>query len=243
MRLLTWSINNRARPKRIPPELTQAIHRLKPDVAVLTEYVHGPSEDRFLCDLKNIGLSHTCVSSNSPGQNQVLIAAGHRLEEGDIRAPAIHESAPSNALHVCLPGVDLEILGLRVPDFSREPPLRRRFWDWILKTACAVQERPFVILGDFNTDPSYPPARCGDRFDILAAMGWRHAPSGPTFWTPRGHAVRIDHAFVSKDLTIGGSLAVRSDGPFVFAGKGGGALSDHAALWVDITGCPALPKL
>src|SRR5262249_49934409 len=159
----------------------------------------------------------------------------HRLLAGDIVAPTFHDSVRSNALHVCLPEAGFEILGLRVPDFSKEPSMRRKCWDWILETACGVKDRPFVILGDFNTDPTYPPARCGDRIGALVAMGWQHAPTGPTFWTLKGHPVRIDHAFVSNHFTIEDSVSVREDSLFVFAGNGKAALSDHAALYLDIT--------
>ena len=224
MRLLTWNINHKAAMKDIPSGLVPAIGALAPDVAVLTEYVHGPSRGQFLCDLKSIGLRHFRLSPYTQGQNRVLIAASFPLRKGRIRAPKdIDVSVSSNVLHVCAD--DIEILGLRIPDFSRTPLLRCKCWDWILKTADAdeVKDRPFVILGDFNTDPSYPQTRCGDRLEKLVDKRWQHAPSEATFWNLNGHAVRIDHVFVSRHFVIGGSRSVRPC-----------ALSDHAALWVDI---------
>ena len=236
MRLLTWNINHRAKVKRIPPGLTKALAALTPDVVVLTEYVPSPSRAEFLRDLDSIGLKHRCESPYSPGQNHVLIASHHRLEEGSFRAPAIHESVPSNTLHVCLPGDGLEILGVRLPDFSKRPPLRREWWDWILTTACALRDRPFAILGDFNTDPCYPPAKCGDRIATLVAMGWQHAtpPEGASYRTPTGRERRLDHCFVSGHFRVQCSSYVWEVGPYVLLGKAAGALSDHAALVVEL---------
>lgn len=31
------------------------------------------------------------------------------------------------------------------------------------------------MIGDFNTDRRYEPARCGDRIDMLVHAGWQHA--------------------------------------------------------------------
>ncbi|MBI3679474.1 MAG: endonuclease/exonuclease/phosphatase family protein [Acidobacteria bacterium] len=231
MRLLAWNINHRGKMKRIPPELTKALAALTPDVVVLTEYVPGPSRAEFLRDLDSIGLKYRCESSYSPGQNHVLIASRQLLEEGSIRARGIHESVPSNALHVRLPGGGIEILGLRLPDLGRQPPLRREWWDWILTTACAVRDRPFAILGDFNTDPCYPRAKCGDRIATLVALGWQHAipPQGASYRTPTGLERRIDHCFVSGHFTVQCSSYIWEVGPHLLAGKAASALSDHAA--------------
>jgi len=93
------------------------------------------------------------------------------------------------------------------------------------------------MIGDFNTDPKYPPSRCGDCIKNLVDDGWQLAsPSdGSSYWTLNGDAVRIDHAFVSRLLHVEGASYVTKFDRHVFAGKESGALSDHAALSVDIT--------
>ena len=246
MRLLTWNINHRTKRKPVPAQLAEAIGSLTVDVAVLTEYVPAPSREDFFKQLESVGLKYKRMSRYTPGENHVLIASRGPLEDGDILADEIAPSVRSNALHVRVLGEGLEVLGLRVPDFSKEPRLRRACWDWILATAGAVKGRPFVILGDFNTDPSYMRAKCGDRIGILKATGWQHAdpPEGQaSYWTLRGDPKRIDHAFVSLHFTVRSARYVRENGPYVFA-KGPGRLSDHAALVVDITALrPARPGI
>jgi hypothetical protein len=85
-------------------------------------------------------------------------------------------------LHVVVDSID--VLGLRVPDYSREPARRRACWDWVRSVADTLIDRPAVILGDFNVDPDYPKAQCGDRLRARVDSGWTLAlPStGASFW-------------------------------------------------------------
>jgi endonuclease/exonuclease/phosphatase family metal-dependent hydrolase len=243
VRIVAWNINHRAREKKIADQLAEAIASLDPDVIVLTEYVHGPSRAAFHASLVQHGFCHLLMSERTPRENQVLIAARSALEAGPIFAPAIAPSVPSNALHVRLPQDGLEILGVRVPDYSKALKTKRACWDWILETAKKVQDRPFVIIGDFNTDPKYPPNECGDRIGRLVDSGWQlgSPPDGASFWTLGGLAVRIDHAFVSRHFVVEQTAYVTSFEQYVFAGKEPGALSDHAVLSIDIVHRPPSP--
>lgn len=243
MRFLAWNVGHQARPKAISPQLTQAIGALAPDVIVLTEYVTGLYEDSLLHSLGLIGLEHALTTPRTPGENQVLIASRTPLEAGGIRAPAISPSTPSNALHVKLIVEGMDVLGIRIPDYSKQPRLRRACWDWIETVARAARERPFVMLGDFNTDPRYPPARCGDRIGRLVAEGWQHAAplEGASFRSARGYEVRIDHAFVSRHFAIRKADYVWEIGSYALAGRSRTSVSDHAALLVDIARRPGAP--
>ncbi len=58
MKILTWNINHRIGKKKIPLEMADALASLSPDIIVLTEYVQGPSHDRFLNDLKSNGFTN-----------------------------------------------------------------------------------------------------------------------------------------------------------------------------------------
>ena len=236
MKLVTWNINHRAQQARIPASMARAIGSLEPDVVVLTEYVPGPTRQAFRAELAASGLEHQCLSPRASGQNHVLIASRVSLERGIIRAPGITPAVPSNALHVLLPDVGVEILGLRVPDFSRNHRARRQCWDWILATAGMVKDWPFVMLGDFNRDPSDPGNEWGSRINQLAAEGWQLAapPSGASYWGPGGRVARLDHALVSVHFAVRGAQYVVERGPYLFAGTGQGALSDHAPLLIDI---------
>jgi len=241
MKIVAWNINHRVREKVIPSQLTEAIASLGPDVIVLTEYVHGPSRDGFLASMANHGFCNWLVSECRTRQNHVLIAARTALERGSIRAPEIAPSVPSNALHVRLPQEGLEILGIRVPDYSKDPKTKRACWNWIIDTAASVKDRPFVIIGEFNTDPKYPANRCGDYIRRLVDDGWQLAApaEGSSFWTLNGDAVRIEHAFVSEHFIVERATYVTKFDRHVFASKEPGALSDHAALSIDITRMPA----
>jgi endonuclease/exonuclease/phosphatase family metal-dependent hydrolase len=234
VRLLTWNVNHRVRERRIPPEMAPAIFALEPDVVVLTEFVDGPSRAPFYQALSDVGLRHRLCSASSGRHNRVMIASRTPIDPGNIVAPPIAPSVPSNVLHARVPALGLEVLGVRIPDFGRKPALRRACWDFLLENARAVSERPFVILGDLNTDPRYPRARCGDRIGMLVESGWRHAApdSGGSYWTPNGNEVRIDHAFASQLVVVRNSSYVKELGDFRFAGKA--AMSDHAALVVTV---------
>lgn len=235
MRIVSWNINHRARERRIPDQLVRAIEALVPDVVVLTEYVPGSSRASFLDALRALGLRNILTSAFAPRENHVLIAARSALEPGDIRAPPIAHAVPSNALHVRLPEAGFELLGLRLPDYSKQPKTRRACWDWILHTAAAVRGRPFVLIGDFNTDPAYPRARCGDRIGLLKDSGWQHQfpESPPSYRTPRGDGVCIDHAFVTPHFELRRVSYIAQAGTHVLFGAEG-ALSDHAALLIEL---------
>ena len=236
MRLFTWNINHRSRPKVIPNLLVEAIGALAVDVVVLTEYVPGTAHTKFLMDLASIGLEHNFVSTYTPKENHILIASKNKLREGSIIAPRIAPSVPSNSLHVHQTSTSIEILGIRVPDYSKQPNIKRKCWDWILTTADEVLGRPFIILGDFNTDARYSKARCGDRIGALICMGWQHAMplAGSSYWTPRGTGVCIDHAFLTKHFVINHAEYVKEHNGYLFAGKEHTALSDHAGLLIDV---------
>lgn len=240
MRLLSWNINHRTRAKLISPALTAGIDSLKPDVVILTEYVHSPERNGFLADLVKAGLGHYLVSECVPGQNHVLVASRTPLAAGPIRASdeiaKLAQSVPSNTLHAQFPSLGIDVLGLRLPDYSKQPRIKRACWEWILKIAAEAKDRPFIILGDFNTDSNYSKSRCGDRISILVENGWQHAQpaEGASYWTINGQPVRIDHAFVSRHFTIQESRYVTEFAGTSFIGTKNDKLSDHAALVIDI---------
>jgi endonuclease/exonuclease/phosphatase family metal-dependent hydrolase len=236
MRIVTWNLNHKTFLQDIPHDAIHALLSLRPDILVLTEYVHGPTRERFQDTLASHGIGQCLISGRVPGENQVLIASRSRLEPGPIRAPAIAPSVPSNALHTILPDQQFEILGIRVPDYSKDARTKRACWDWIERTAVGVSARPFVMIGDFNTDPSYPSSRCGDRIGKLVASGWQLAApmEGASYWTMKENLPRrIDHAFLSRHFTVTDTRYVTDfDGRRV-VGHGRGMLSDHAILQVD----------
>ena len=236
MRLLSWNVNHRINEKPIPAQMADALLSLDPDVVILNEYVPGPSRSKFLQELSDGGLGHQLESQYVPRMNHVLIASRSPLERGDIVGPDIDPYIPPGLLHVVMPEHDLHVIGLRIPDFSRKLAIKRAYWDWIEQLAGAMPRRNVIIAGDFNTDPTYPKARCGPRFGAIEAAGWQHVmpKDGNSYWTLNGKGVRIDHALASPGMAVGECRYVVSHAGYQFVGKSEGGMSDHAVLEVDI---------
>ena len=236
MRLVAWNVNHRSGSKPIASGVAEAITALAPDVIVLTEYVAHDSHNSFFDQLAEYGLRHLLVSDFVPNNNRVLVASRYGLAQGSIRGPAFHESVPSNTLHVVLPTEGFDLLGLRMPDLTKHPKLRRAWWDWLEVTAAGVVDRPFAIAGDFNTDVSYPRAKCGDRPARLVASGWQHVapPDGASYFTLNNEAKLIDHAFVTQHFVVKEARYVSESAGHRLIGKPAEALSDHTALVVDM---------
>lgn len=243
MKLFTWNLNHRTRPKPIPKLVPEVIKALSPDLMVLTEYVRGPSHDSFLTNLFELGLCHALMSPEAQGENSVLIASKRRLVPGEIIAPPIAPSVPYNFLHVELPEDDLQVIGMRVPDYSRKPRIRRACWDWLGSIAAEVISGPTVMIGDFNSDPSYPKSCCGDRFARLVECGWQLAlpEDGASYWTPNNHSVRLDHAFVSPHYRVLSSRYIHDICGLTLANNRKPMLPDHAALEIVIE--PAMKSI
>jgi len=239
MKLVAWNVNHRATGKAIPPTMAEALSFLEPDVIVLTEYVPSRSHVEFCAALSLNGFPNFLVTPFTPKENHVLIASRTEVWRGDIQAPPIAPSVPSNFLHVHLPDHQVDVLGIRVPDYSKTPPFRHACWDWIETIAATFAGRPFVLIGDLNVDPSYPTSKCGNRLRNLTSLGWQHAlpPEGVSYWPLVGNVGRkLDHAFVSGPLNIVDAKYIWEAGPYCYGGRNAGAMSDHAVLVVEIGG-------
>ena len=229
-------MNHRTHPKPIPDLVPEAIRALGPDLIVLTEYVRGPSHDSFLDRLSDMGMSNVLMAPEVHGENSILIASQRHLVRGEIIAPPIAPSVPYNFLHAELPDDDLQVIGIRVPDYSRKPRIRRACWDWLSSVAFDVISSPTIIIGDLNSDPRYPKSHCGDRFAKLVESGWQLAlpEDGASFWAPSNHGVRLDHAFVSPHYRVVSAKYVAEIAGLVLANKRKPSLPDHAALEIEI---------
>jgi endonuclease/exonuclease/phosphatase family metal-dependent hydrolase len=229
MKLLTWNVNHRTLPRPIPDLVPAAIEELSPDLLVLTEYVRGPSHRSFLSRLAGLGLCHALVSPETRGQNSVMMACRRPLAPGHISAPPIAPALPYNFLHVELSEDRLQVLGIRIPDYSRQSRIRKACWDWLCSRAAELVHSPIVMIGDFNSDPNYSKFRCGDRFAQLVEDGWQLAlpKDGASYWSPNNHAVRIDHAFVSKDYRVISARYIDRVGKLILANMTCPLISAH----------------
>ena len=95
-----------------------------------------------------------------------------------------------------------DILGIRIPDYSKQDRLRKACWDWLLETTAKIKDKPFVILGDFNADrdPSKSPAYYSTCLEKMVNDGWQHAQpkKGSSHCDHRGGwEKRLDHIFLS----------------------------------------------
>ena len=242
LRILAWNLNHRARQKAIPPRLVEVITALDVDVIVLNEYVHGEKRVAFLAELSDRGYPYYKVSQVTPvGENHVLIASRSPVEHGSIKAPPIEKSIPSNFLHIVLPQNGCERVGLRIPEYSDGPKIKRACRNWIIETASTLKERPSVMIGDFNTDPDDPSALCADCIEKLTGDGWQLASprEGASWWWSNKAKncvvpFRIDHAFVSQHFEVSDSRYVSDFGGVGSLGNGKEFLSDHAPLLIVI---------
>lgn len=219
--------------------MAEALASLSPDVIVLTEYVEGLYHKKFVSDLEMQGFAHAMTSPITPQENQVFIASRTALEKGVTPELPIEKALTSNVLHVNIPDKNIEVLGLRMPSFKTNDPEREKkrndIWDWITATARIKEERPLIILGDFNTGPKDTGTSGGKRFDQLVREGWSHAlPLGSSWWSQNKEngGRQIDHALLSKHFVVRNTEYIPERGQYIFAQKPG-AMSDHAILLVD----------
>jgi hypothetical protein len=199
--------------------------------------VRGPSHDSFVLRLADLGLDHMLMSPEARGENSVMIACRRAMKPGPHTAPAIPPSLPYNFLHVELPENCLQVLGIRVPDYSRQPRIRRICWDWLCLLAAKAINTPTVILGDFNADPEDLDSKFSDYFDQLEGDGWQRADpeSGASYWTVKNNVPRnLDHAFVSRDYVIASTRYIDGIDDLILMNRSSYYLPDHAVLEIVI---------
>jgi len=232
----------------MPPVYADAVASLKPDIVVFTEYMHddiaGTGADRsrelFIERLLSHGLINLNISrpdENGFRSNRVLIASKMPTKYGDISPPNYHGSFSTNVLHVHVPSIDLEVLGLRVEYFKG--PTKHEYlapwWEWLDNVMRARVGSRFIAIGDLNTDIDRRPSQYGRHLKEIVECGW-HFPSpvgGVSYYAHSGAMTRIDHALVSTAFPRPAARYVAKSGRFVL-GSPTGVLSDHAALVVDL---------
>ena len=244
--LAAWNVNHRTGRKAIPPTLLHAIATLDIDVLVLTEFVDGKHHDLFKESLKDIGYVGVAVSLKGAQQNQVLIAARTELVADDLLPlPGYSDAAATNWLHRRLPQLDFEVVGLRSPTYVTLAG-REGYWNQVAHIVRLARERRVIFIGDLGTDPATDTRGCAAPLQRLFADGFALArPEGD--WShrlPDGRTTRVDHAFTTPRLRIGGARYLYKAGRQRLVGAvndAGDSLSDHALLSIRIarsTQCP-----
>jgi exonuclease III len=249
LRIIAWNI--RAGGGRRAGAIAGQLARWAPDVAVLSEFRATPPSRALAAALAAAGLAHqlTTADPRRPARNALLVAARWPLRRVRLRrAPAMR----ARWLVAALGASPRLIVGtMHVP--NRVTGRKYPFLDAVLGCARRWRLGPALLVGDTNSgrrglDEEVPvfSAREEGWIDALAACGWRdafrHLHAGArayTWYSPNGrNGFRIDQAFVNRALL---PRLVRARHVWAGPPRRGrrDALSDHAALLVDLAARPA----
>ena len=245
MRVVAWNI--RAGGGVRIPGIGRQIARWAPDVVVLSEFRATPPSCTLASLLAARGWSHqvTTAEARTPGVNALLVAARWPLRRIRLRG------APAEPHRWLVAGVEaptpLVVGAMHVP--NRVTGRKYPFLDAVLACARGWRGGPALLVGDTNSgrrglDEAVPvfSAREEGWIDDLDGCGWRDAfrhlraeERMYTWYSPNGaNGFRIDQAFVNAAL-----LARLKEAAYVWGGPRRrtrrDALSDHAALIVDLT--------
>ena len=236
MRLVSWNLAHQCREAPIPSFFAEAVSLLAPDLITLNEYVHGDSRGPLIAELAELGLRHLEVSHQLNGHNQVLVASRFPIERGELSGPSTANlGGESNFLHVRIPAVNLEFVGLRVPSYSGAT--LADYWIKLVSIVQSCEGRPIVFMGDLNTDPDQPRRTTARYLLQLRNNGWSvpNAEGQWSFVSKNGIGTRIDHAIVSAGLSVSTARYVATAGSVSLAAPNRhGAVSDHAALVLEL---------
>lgn len=245
MRIVAWNI--RAGGGRRAEAIARQLERWKPDVVAFSEFRATPPSVALAGRLAARGLAHQLTTADParPATNALLLAARWPLRRVRLRAAP---AEPHRWLVAAVEAPRRLVLGaMHVP--NRVSGRKYPFLDAVL--ACARRWRlgPAVFVGDTNSgrrrvdeEVAAFNAREECWIDDLAGCGWldafRHLRADArayTWYSPNGrNGFRVDQAFVNEAL-----LAHLADIASVWGGAGRrrrrDALSDHAALLIDLT--------
>ncbi len=202
---------------------------------VLTEFRPVPGK-ALLSALRPLNYQVTEASPDSTGVNTVCVLSvePHRVVKSKSTPRSSHRW-----VEVYLPGSDLRVLGVHVPN-QTEVWDKRDFWVGIEAFARVRRDRRTVILGDLNTaldeDCEGDPIREAVYLKRMVATGWvdawRQANLDKrefSWYSHRNNGFRLDHCLVSPTLSPAVSSArYRHD----VRGEG---LSDHSLLCVELS--------
>ena len=231
MRIVAWNLGHQTQERRIKAGFLPAIETLAPNAVVLNEYVHGITRTALVDSLASLGLPHVMVSKRVGTNNQVLIASRWELHEGDLRGPATMEGGgESNFLHVRIPALEFELVGMRVPAY--QPTELRPYWEQFVRDLRLARGRRIAFVGDFNADPDqrwhlgapFLAGLRGDEWQVPSPAGELNFKSGS----------RIDHAIVAQGIPIESAAYVADVDGRRIGGSGPDTVSDHSPLVLDL---------
>jgi exonuclease III len=245
MRLISWNI--RAGGGRRLVGIVAQLQRWQPDIVALQEF-RGTAPSRQLAQhLADLDLSYqlSTLDPETPATNALLLASRYPLQA--TRAVAAPDNPPRWLLAKIACERPFSIGVMHVPNAvsGRKAP----FHDAVLHLAQRWRRGPAVLIGDTNTGISglddithvFTP-REEAWIHGLQAAGWRdvfrhrHGDQRVyTWYSPNaGNGFRLDQAFVNPPLMDRVNDIHYAWGVDDTAPKRRDALSDHAALILDL---------
>jgi exonuclease III len=245
IRVVAWNI--RAGGGVRAEAIARQLARWAPDVVALCEFRATPPSVRLARLLAERGLVHqaTTAIAGLPSANALLVAARWPLRRLRLRA------GPGDCARWLLTKVDAPIPftvgAMHVP--NRVTGRKYVFHDAVLTSASRWRLGPALLVGDTNSgrrgideETAAFNRREEGWIDGLARCGWADAfrllrgeARAYTWYSPNGrNGFRIDQAFVNRALQ-----PHLRDVRYVWGGRARGrreALSDHAALLLDLAG-------
>lgn len=223
--------------KEIPVATIDVINRHHADIVILNEHTDGESREPFKAALGELGYASILGSDKIGRSNQVLIASRRGINPGEIAAPDLDDCSKTNFLHVVVPSIGLNIVGLRCPAYTEGKELSA-YWDELRPIIDDSVSERIIFMGDFNGDPDGKRSPAGVNLMELCEAGWRvPAPDGE--WSYISHngksRSRLDHVSASTEVIIRNARYVTEANGIIIAGTGNSnPISDHAILIVDI---------
>ena len=244
MRIVAWNI--RAGGGRRGEALATQLRHWSPDVVALCEFRATPPSLVLARALANLGLTHQLTTADpaAPSVNRLLVASRWPLGRIDQRrAP----SEPGRWLLALVGAPRPFALGaMHVP--NRVTGRKWPFLDGVLAVAERWSGGPALLVGDTNSgrpgldeESAAFNEREGGWIENLERAGWRDAfrhlrgtARAYTWYSPNaGNGFRLDQAFLNPALLPSLAGARHVWGRHKTA-PGRAALSDHAALLVDL---------
>ena len=246
MRIVSWNI--RAGGGKRAAEIAGQLARWEPDLVCLSEFRCTEGSTSIAAALVDMGLAcqYASVNRRVPAENCLLVASRRPLRRiGLGRAPL----EPRRWLLLKVDGADLTVGAMHIPNFV---PTRERKWAFmeaVVATARKWRGGPALFVGDTNlgrpvVDEENAVFSPHDNawFDALERAGWRDAfrylhgeRREYTWYSPNGrNGFRLDEAFVNRRLLPRLESLRHEWGQPEGGNKNREALSDHAALVVEV---------
>ena len=246
-RIVSWNIRAGG-GKRVAGILMQLL-KWQPQIIGLAEFRGTPASQWLAAELAEAGFLFqiSSVNPNALAKNGLLLASRFALQS--VTAPRMPNS-PERWLLANVKTVPSVMLGLmHVPNYTT-PTLKYPYLASVLKMIDAWDFGPGLVMGDTNCgkrgidEEKCSPPKFQREHDWMVSMerrGWldayRHKQGNKreyTWYSHRNNGFRLDHVFCSPHLAPAIKAVRHVWGNDSKQKKRRDALSDHAAVIVDI---------